>query len=502
MYVKRQVLLLMSCWISIYCIAQKKPNIVIILADDMGYTDWTGGGSQYYQTPHLKRLADMGTSFTNAHTVNPLCSPTRASLLTGRYPARFGLTTAAGHLPPVNVKRARRSADAKWKKMIEPVSSRFLPLEEMTIAEELKVYGYKTGFVGKWHLGSTDTYAPEAQGFDVNVAGGRYPGPPSYFSPYRIHNLPDGKDNEYITDRLTDEAIRFIENNKDTSFLLCMWHYAVHGPWQAKRELVQKYSGKKDPSNRQRFSVMGAMIENMDENIGRLLDKLEFLGLMENTIIVFTSDNGGNTYIPANARQTIFVTNNHPLRSGKGSIYEGGLKVPFIACWRGEIPAGRKNDALISSVDLYPTLLGLIGKTGKRPGKNKFDGRDVSQVFLGSEDKYSVPVFSHFPHYVTVTGNTPATMVIKDDYKLIKFYGEGNNKTPLFELYNLKEDISEKKNRANQTPGKVKELDRLIVKHVRETGSFVPIVNPAYDPSVPSPLGTIPKYDKSRFRVQ
>jgi len=302
------------------------PNIIFFLVDDMGWMDCTVNGSQYYETPNMERLAKRGVVFSNAYAANPLCSPTRASIMTGKYPHRFHLTTPSGHLPPnPGVPLMKGSAPA-WNKVICPLSRTFKPLEEFTIAEALKTAGYTTAHMGKWHCGQ-EAYWPEHQGFDLNIAGGNYPGPPSYFSPYKNVKLPDGPDKEYITDRLTNEALKYIDAHKDTTFYLNLWHFAVHAPFQGQLELIRKYQKKKDPRGKQDNAIMGAMVESMDKSLGRIMDKLDELKLAENTILIFFSDNGGNMYDLINGKT---ATNNYPQKMGKRNIHEGGIRVTCI----------------------------------------------------------------------------------------------------------------------------------------------------------------------------
>ena len=467
-----------------------RPNIVFFLVDDMGWMDSTLYGSKYYRTPNVERLARRGMMFTNAYAANPLCSPTRASIMTGKYPCRLGITTPAGHLPPQPDQPLLAKTARPWQKMVCPRSRRFLPLAEYTLAEAFRDAGYATGFIGKWHLGH-EKWWPKAQGFDVNIAGGHYPGPPSYFSPYRIKTLPDGPKGEYITDRLTDEAVGYLRKAARPGakpFLLCFWHYAVHAPFQGKENLIREYSERTDPRGKQGCATMGAMIQSMDESLGRLLDTLDKLKLSERTIIVLFSDNGGNMYNTVEGRPP---TNNSPLRSGKGSIYEGGVREPCIVAWPGQVKPGSASDEIISSVDWYPTLLEMARIAP--PAKVQLDGVSIAGVLKGTGSLGREAIFCHFPHYIPATGNLPATSVRKGKWKLIRLYGEGLDRSHGYELYNLADDIGETKNLAATMPAKVRELDALIAGHLKDTGAIVPILNPAYDPSAKAPRGKAPK---------
>lgn len=471
----------------------KKPNIVFILADDLGWMDVSINGSKYYETPNIERLAKRGMTFTNAYTASHLCSPTRASILTGQYPERFHLTTPSGHMPPNPDIPLMKDQAAQWNKVITPASRTFMPLENITIAEKLKVAGYATGFVGKWHLGQ-DPYNPENQGFGYNVAGGPNPGPPNYFSPYHIKNLPDGPLHEYIQDRITDEALKYIDMKKDSSFFLCMWEFGVHAPFQGKLDYINRYENKMDPRGKQDNLIMGAMIQSLDESVGRILDKLDSLHLTENTLIIFYSDNGGNMYDLVKGKD---ATNNYPLKYGKGNIHDGGVRVPLVVSWQGKIPAGIVSDEIISSIDFYPTFPAVGGS--KANNGQVLDGVSLLPLLLQQKPLKREAIYCHFPHYTPATNNYPSTSVRKGDWKLIRVYGEGQNQGDAFELYNLKNDIGEEKNLADKLPAKVKELDKLIVKHVNDTKGIFPKINPAYTPGSPNNMGVKSEFPLDKY---
>jgi arylsulfatase A-like enzyme len=464
-------------------LAGEKPNIIFFLVDDMGWMDCSVNGSKYFETPNIERLASMGKVFTNAYTANPLCSPTRASILTGRYPERFGLTMPSGHMPPNPDEILLEKTAESWKKMVEPKSRTFMPLQEITLAESLKKAGYATVHIGKWHLGYPE-YWPEHQGFDINIGGGHYPVPPSYFSPYHIETLPDGPEREYITDRLTSEALSYIDSHKDTLFFMNFWHYAVHAPFQGHVELISKYSQKTDPRGMQSNAIMGAMIESMDKSLGLILDKLIEKGLLEKTIIVFFSDNGGNMYELVNG---ILPTNNAPLRYGKGNIHEGGIRVPCIISWPGKIAAGSVSDEAICSIDFYPTLLEAAGL---KPEKDQeIDGVSLLPYLTqGSKINRSF-IYFHFPHYVACMDNLPSSAVRFGQWKLIREYGEGANRTDKYYLYDLKKDIGEQHDLSAVYPSLVRKLNRKITHHLEQTGGIIPILNPEYNPDAESPMG-------------
>lgn len=464
-------------------IAQNKPNIVFFMVDDLGWMDSEIYGSEYYETPNITRLAKMGMRFTRAYTANPLCSPTRASILSGKHPGRFRLTTAAGHLPANPNADLSPKKGQSWMKVASPKSRTFMPLEEFTLAEALKTNGYKTAHIGKWHLGSKG-YWPENQGFDINIGGGHNPGPPNFFSPYNVDNLKNGADKEYLTDRMANEATAFLEAHKDTTFFLNYWLFAVHAPYQAPQSLIDKYAAKQDPRDKQKNPIMGAMIEKMDESLGEVLDKLEELKLMDNTMIVFFSDNGGNMYDVVNGE---FPTNNSPLSYGKGNIHEGGIRVPMIVVWDKKVAANTVSDALVQSIDFYPTFLELTGTT---PNSNQvLDGVSLANLWLKNEPLSRDAIYSHFPHYTSVTGNVPSTAVWYKHYKMIKEYGQAENRSAAYKLYDLKKDIGETTDISAKHPKLSKKMAEMIENHLKDIDAMVPVKNPAYDPKAKSKLG-------------
>ena len=482
----------------------KKPNIIFFLVDDMGWMDTTVNGSRYYETPNMERLAKKSMLFTDAYTASPLCSPTRASIMTGQYPARVGITTAVGHRPPLEPGASRYPEKAApFRKMIYANSRRFVRPEEYTIAEALRDGGYKTAHIGKWHMGLNPEHWPEAQGFEFSFHGAPDPGPPSYFSPYgfKAGTVTDGPEGEYIADRVTDEALKFIEANKAGPFYLNLWHYSVHGPWGHKKEITERFVNKKDPRGKQANPIMASMLKSMDESLGRVLDKLDELGIADNTIIIFFSDNGGNAHSnsakdhklarikPGHKRWPMIEdwkkyagdlppTNNDPLREGKGWIYEGGTRVPMMVCWPGVVKPETKCSEVVSSVDMYPTMLDMAGLRPK-PGQ-VLDGEDITPLLKQTGTLKREAIFCYFPH----GGPTrpPGAYVRQDDWKLIRWFETSEYFPEPLELYNLKKDIGETKNLAKEMPDKVKELNALIDKHLKETGAAVPKRNPAYDP--------------------
>ncbi len=458
----------------------KQPNVLLFLVDDMGWMDTTVYGSEYYETPNMERLAKQSLRFTQAYTANPLCSPTRASIMTGKYPARLQFTTAAGHQPPVIPFVPYPKKVSPNKPTIQPATRRFLDPSEYTLAEALKDAGYATAHIGKWHLGLNPEHWPEAQGFEVSFHGAPDPGPPSYLSPYpfKAGTVTDGPDGEYITDRVTDEAIKFIEAHakEDGPFYLNLWHYGVHGPWGYKQEYLDYFQKKTDPTGRQTRPIMAAMLKSIDDSLGRLLDKLEELGIADDTIILFSSDNGGNTHSELGPDRQV-PTNNAPLRKGKSWLYEGGIRVPLMIRWPGITQPDTATGALVSSIDFYPTLLEM---TGNQPKPDQvIDGISLVPVLKGGELEREA-VFNFTPH----GGPTkpPGVTVHRGDWKLIRWFETSVHFPEKYELYNLANDLSETHNLATEKPELVKELDALIDGFLKDTAALVPKENPNYKP--------------------
>lgn len=500
-------------------VPKTKPNIIFFLVDDMGWMDCGAYGSKYYETPNMDRFATRAMRFTNA-CAQPLCSPTRASLLTGQYSARHGITSATGHLPPqpTGFKFLPETAPSN-QPMLVPQSKNFMEPSEYTLAEALRDAGYRTAHIGKWHLGLTPPHWPEQQGFDVAFHCHPDPGPPGmYFSPYgvkpdgepkgnkeRVGTITDGPPGEYIVDRLTDEAIKFIEVNKDRPFFLDLWQYGVHGPWGHKVEYTGQFVGKKDPRGVQGNPIMASMLKSVDESFGRILATLDRLGLTENTIIIFNSDNGGNTH--SNTEEDAEnkkrksddpylldwrkwagnqpPTVNTPLRDGKGTLYEGGTRVPLMWSWPGHIKPGVTSDEIVGHIDLYPTLLDLLGLP--RPAQQKFDGVSYARVLKSEGGVDRLAFFNYFPH--ADPDRAGGVSVRSGDWKLIRWFAPQPGDAARYELYNLCEDLSETKNLASAQPERVKELDLLIDGFLKDTGATYPRPNPAYNPSASNNTG-------------
>jgi len=490
-----------------------RPNIVVFLVDDMGWMDCGVYGSKYYRTPHIDRFAERAMRFTDAYA-QPLCSPTRASLLTGKYSARHGITSASGHQPPQPPGHAFLPETAgPTQAMLVPESKNYLEPTETTLAEALRDAGYRTAHIGKWHLGLTQPYWPEQQGFDVAFHCHPDPGPPgNYFSPYgvqptgeprgqnRVGTITDGPPGEYIVDRLADEAVQFIEANRDRPFFLNLCNYGVHGPWGHKVEYTQAFAKQQDPRGVQGNPIMASMLRSVDECFGRVLETLDRLELTRNTIIVFNSDNGGNTHSNTDEDGKLMKrkpddpflsdwrrwagvrppTNNAPLRDGKGTLYEGGTRVPLMWSWPGRIPPGTTSDAVVGHIDLYPTLLDLLGLP--RPAQQQWDGVSYAAVLRQTGSLGRTAFFNYFPHGGS-PGRAGGVWVRSGDWKLIRWFGVPAGEKGRYELYNLRDDLSETTNLAAAQAARVRELDARIDQFLADTGATYPRPNPAYRPT-------------------
>ncbi len=462
---------------------QKVPeqaNVIFVLVDDLGWKDLGCYGSDLYETPNIDAFAASGMRFTDAYTASPLCSPTRASILTGQEPGRLRFTTPAGHVANVVLDPKESDSSAPWQKAATPQTRTRLPNEYLTFAEVLKEQGYSTAFMGKWHLGR-DPYIPENQGFDVVVGGREHPGPPPpghFFAPWDCSTLPVVPEGTHICDVVTDTALKYIEAKKDEPFLLCLWYYDVHAPYQGKEELKDYYAGKITPENKQRSPTMGAMVGNMDMNFGRLMDKLKELKLDKNTIIIFTSDNGGNMY---DGPDGTTPTNNYPLRAGKGINYEGGTRVPLMVKVPGLTRAGSLSDVVVSTVDHYSSLLEMLDIPF--PEEVLTDGLSYIPALKG--EKYErEPIYSTFCHYTPATGGRPNISMRYGPWRFYKFYFDGPDREHRYELYNLEEDISETRNLAEEMPDKVEEMLALLDAHAEEAEILLPRLNQNYEGNV------------------
>ncbi len=422
-----------------------RPNIVFILADDLGHTDVASYGSAYYETPHLDAMAKQGMRFSHGYTAGPNCQPTRAALMSGQYGARTGVYTVGSTDRFDWTSRNLRPAD----------NVTTLPASKVIVAQALKNAGYATGMFGKWHLGEQGQAHPGKRGFDeaIVTAGKHFD-----FGTNPKTAYPPGT---YLADFLTDKAADFIRRNKARPFFLYLPHFGVHSPHQAKKELIEKFRPKK-PSGGHRDPTYAAMLASVDESVGRLLTLLDELDLSKKTLVIFSSDNGGVGGYEREGIKGGSITDNAPLRGGKGMLYEGGVRVPYIFRWPGTIPAGSSSDQAIHSVDLYPTLLAVTATPP--PASHPLDG--VSYLGLlktgGKEVLARKALFWHFPGYLGAAGGTwrtlPAGAVRAGDWKLIEFFEDNR-----VELYDVRNDVGQKKDLAADKPEKVKELRATLV---------------------------------------
>ncbi|WP_341224487.1 sulfatase [uncultured Arcticibacterium sp.] len=414
---------------------EAKPNIVLIVVDDLGYSD-VGFMKQKdgIETPNIDKLVKNGMLFTDAYAAAPVCSPTRASILTGKSPAALKLTC---HIPGMGMKKYLTKLN-KGNKLKEAYFKGHLAHEELTIGEALKKQGYTTGYIGKWHLGGegsiyTDdgivnpNYLPTAHGFDVNIGGCAYGQPSSYFSPYKNGTIKDGPEGEYLTDRLGDEAVNFIEDHKNKTFFLNFATYTVHTPLAAPKETLEKFGGNK----------YFAMIEKLDQNVGKVMDKLTELSLLENTVVIFYSDNGG-------------LWGNTPLKGKKGTLHEGGIRVPMIVNWSGKVEEASICENPVTSVDLFPTLLELGG--GSVADYAQLEGKSLLPLFQGQKTLPERSLYWHFPHH-RKEGLSMGTAIRKGDWKYIYEF-----ETEKEFVYNLREDLGEHTNLIEKYPEIAQEL--------------------------------------------
>lgn len=439
--------------------APARPNVVLILADDLGWTDLACFGSDLHETPALDQLARDGMKFTQNYSACTVCSPTRAALMTGKYPARLHVTDWIPGQMPDN------------PKLLVPDWTKFLALEEVTIADVFKAAGYSTASIGKWHLGGAQYY-PEKHGFEVNVAGTDKAAPSSYYAPWKIPTLtPEGKEGEYLTDRLGDEAVNFIERSKDKPFFLYLPHFAVHLPLQGRTDLTEKYQKKIRAGLNHQNAAYAAMTESLDTAVGRVRAKLAELKLTERTIVIFTSDNGGR--VP--------TTSNLPLRVGKASAYEGGVRVPLIVYWPGVTRPGSFSAAPVITMDLFPSLVEMAGLPASA-ARTAVDGVSIAPLLRGGTMPTRDTLFWHYPHHqhYQLGGAMPYGAIRAGDFKLIEFFNDMR-----VELYNLREDIGEKNDLAAAQPQKVADLRARLHAWRQEVGAQMPTPNPKHDPTRP-----------------
>jgi arylsulfatase A-like enzyme len=456
----------------------KLTNVVMFLVDDLGWADLGCFGSTFYETPHIDRLAASGMKFTQAYTAASICSPTRASILTGRHPVRVDITDwipGAVHRPGGNYK-------------FLPIEDRSnLALEEVTLAEMLKGHGYQTWFLGKWHLGDRGHW-PTDQGFDVNIGGNDKGSPPGgYYAPWTNPTLQARQDGEYLTERLTEESVRLLENRDPSKpFFLCLWDYNVHTPIEAYQKRVEHYRQKaarlyQDPTPtltehdalsraRQDNADYASMVAAVDDSVGAILDKLDVLGLTDNTLVIFFSDNGGLCTLPRLA-----PTSNLPLRSGKGWLYEGGIRVPLIIRAPGVTRPGSVSEAPVVSMDFVPSILELAGLPAK-PTLHA-DGHSLVSQLRGRRPAGARTLYWHYPHYHGSNWK-PGAAIRDGDWKLIEFYHDGK-----VELYNLATDLGEKNDLSAKNVRQVRELRDKLARWQKQMSAKMPVRDPAYQPS-------------------
>ncbi len=465
-----------------------RPNFVFFLVDDLGWTDVGCFGSSFYETPNIDRLAASGMRFTSAYAACPVCSPTRASILTGKFPVRVNVTdyiSPEGGNQPENWKRNTPMLPASY--------SDRLSLEEVTIAETLKAAGYATFFAGKWHLGP-EGFFPEDQGFDFNLGGldrgGPYGGK-KYFSPYGNPRLADGPDGEHLPDRLASETVQFIKNHSDQPFLAYLSFYSVHTPLISREDLTKKYTDKKAKLNLearwgqfgerkvrlvQEHAVYAGMVEAMDMAVGKVLQSLEDQNLTDNTVVIFMSDNGGLSTSEGHP------TSNLPLKAGKGWMYEGGIREPMIVRAPGVTAPNSVCDQPVISTDFFPTMLQLADLP-QLPDAHQ-DGESFVSLLQGKVRERS-PMFWHYPHYGN-QGGTPSTCIRDGDWKLIEFHEDQR-----LELYNLKDDISEAHNLVNERPELAKKMHQQLIQWRKDVNAQMPSPNPRFKPNLNRPKVSI-----------
>jgi arylsulfatase A-like enzyme len=479
------------------CRSQKKetkPNILFILADDLGYTDLSCMGSKYYETPNIDQIARNGMVFTNGYAACQVCSPSRASIMTGKFPARHDITVHIGS-PSGEKWRTRH----RYTKMLPAEYTHNLPAKYITLPEALKEAGYTTFFAGKWHLGSKGSW-PEDHGFDINI-GGWDAGSPSggYFSPYKNPNLPNGPDGEDLQMRLANETVKFLDENKDKPFLAYLSFYAVHAPIQTTEARWRKYRDKAEKMgiSEQGFAmerrlpyrlhqdnpVYAGLIASMDDAVGVVLKELKELGLDKNTIVIFTGDNGGVT------SGDNYSTNNAPLRGGKGYQWEGGVREPYFIDVPWMDMAGKKCDVPVSGTDFYPTILDLAGLP-LRPDQHN-DGLSLLPLLKGGQIADRGLIW-HFPHYGN-QGGDPSSMIRRGDWKLIYYHEDGHE-----ELYNLKTDLSETTDVSAKYPDKVKQLHDELFNYLTDVSAKFPTKDPEYSEEAEKKFEYKIKHEKMR----
>ena len=456
----------------------KKPNIIFIMADDMGWTGLSGFGSDLHETPIIDKLSKEGMKFTSAYSAAAICTPTRASILTGKCPARLNMTTWHENAGPP-------TPNTEYK-LLPPTTLPNLPLDEVTVAEMVKKAGYFTAHIGKWHLGDANHY-PETQGFDINIGGTMWGMPQTYWYPFRgwresdqeiryvpgLDNIDGNNANAYLTDRLTDKAVEVIEAKKGSPFFLNLSYYNCHVPIEGKPDLINYFQNKLTSENIKLYHTnpgYAAMIASLDENIGRVFKAIRKAGIDDNTIIFFYSDNGGQV----NSR--VNIQNNYPLRSGKGSLYEGGIRVPLIIKWPGITKPGEVCDYPVSSIDILPTIHEMIGLTDEGNQVEEIDGVSMVPLLKNSSSTLDrAALYWHFPHYYPNT--TPVSAIRKGKRKLLQFFEDNH-----LELYDLDSDLRENHNLADRYPDIAENLYHDLKVWRKTSDAKLPSLNPQYVP--------------------
>jgi arylsulfatase A len=455
----------------------EKLNFLILLADDLGWTDLGCYGSDLYETPNIDGLAAEGVRFTNGYAACTVCSPTRAAIMTGMYPGRTHVTDfIAGGVRPKAKLRV-----PEWTMQLDH--------HHTSLAEAMKAGGYRTAHVGKWHLmprnepDVMDDFLPEKHGFDINIGGNEWGAPGSYFHPYssrtrKVGTLPPGgKEGDYLTDRLTDEALKLLDEFGDDPFFMYFAYYTVHTPIEAKEDDIARFQSKVKQDARHRDATYAAMTASLDRSVGRLRAKLAELGIADNTVIVFTGDNGGLDREGPDGRMGN-PTENHPLRAGKGSAYEGGVRTPAIYYWPGVTRAGTISDEPVIAVDIYPTVLDIAGVEGSAEHNAKVDGVSLAPLLRDASASLDrETLFWHYPHY-HAGGATPHSAIRDGDWRLVEFYEDSH-----VELYNLKNDVGEEHDLASENPQKADDLRQKLHAWRAEVQAQDPTPNPDYDPA-------------------
>lgn len=458
-------------------------NVIFILADDLGWSDTTlYGTTRLYETPNIERLAKRGMTFTRAYSNSPLCSPTRASILTGQTPARHGSTAPTHHKKEVRLTASVKPSAKPGDKATVCNSVSRLDTAFPTLGKMVKEAGFTTAHFGKWHLGA-EPYSPFEHGFDVDIPHHPGPGPAgSYVAPWKFRKFKANYPGEHIEDRMAEEAVTWLDSVDDEKpFFMNYWQFSVHAPFDAKEDLIDKYRKKIDPKSTQKSATYAAMVHSLDDAVGTLLDAIDEKEIAGNTVIVFIADNGGNEYVKIEADGNVAPTDNTPLRGGKASIFEGGIRVPCIVVWPGLTKAGSRSDEIIQASDFYPTL--LKGLDIELPQGHKVDGIDIRRALRGGKlDRKAI--FTYFPHQTKVPEWLPPSVAIHSgDWKLIRIFHGGENGKHDYRLYNLAKDMGEKNNLAAKYPGKIKTLDKMIEEHLTDSKAVTPLPNPNFDPN-------------------